>query len=68
MAFNTGHYLGAPRTHIILNTDEREAIWFSAAGTQLVRLEADLTRPISNLQALPDWITAGNPSAAPNQA
>ena len=44
--FNTGHYLGAPPAHIIMDTDEKEAVWFSAAGTQYVHLEDGPTRPM----------------------
>jgi Icc-related predicted phosphoesterase len=59
--FNTGHYLGvAPPAHVIIDTDAGEAVWFSAAGNQFVRLEEDLTRPPAKLQALPDWLTAGD--------
>jgi len=65
--FNTGHYLGAPPAHIIMDTDKQEAIWFSAAGTQYVRLKEDLVRPVPNLSALPDWLKDGNLSPAPDQ-
>lgn len=65
--FNTGHYLGSPPAHIIMDTDEQEAVWFSAAGTQHVSLKEELTRPIPNLQALPDWLKDGDPSPVPHQ-
>jgi Icc-related predicted phosphoesterase len=62
--FNTGHYLGAPPAHIILDTDAGEALWFSAAGNQYVRLGDKLERPVPTLHALPGWLTDGGPSPA----
>lgn len=63
--FNTGHYLGAPPAHIIVDTDEGQALWFSAAGNQYVRLEECLQRPVPRLTALPDWLKGGDRSPAP---
>lgn len=65
--FNTGHYLGAPPAHIVMDTEAGEALWFSAAGNQYIRLEEELTRPVPKLTALPDWLTAGDPPPAPSQ-
>ena len=65
--FNTGHYLGAPPAHIVMNTEVGEAVWFSAAGNQHIRLDDELTRPVPKLTALPDWLTAGDPPPAPGQ-
>ena len=58
--FNSGQQFGAPPAHIIIDTDIGEAFWSSAAGIQLVRLDAPLERPIPKLQALPDWLTAAD--------
>jgi Icc-related predicted phosphoesterase len=58
--FNTGHYLGAPPAHIIMDTEAGEALWFSAAGNQYVRFDDPLTRPVPKLAALPDWFTAAD--------
>ena len=58
--FNAGQQFGAPPTHIIIDTDIGEALWSSAAGIQLVRLDAPLERPIPKLQALPDWLKAAD--------
>jgi Icc-related predicted phosphoesterase len=58
--FNTGHYPGAPPAHVIMDTDAGEAVWFSAAGNQYIRFEDELTRPVTKLQSLPDWLKAEN--------
>ena len=51
---------GAPPAHIIIDTDADEALWFSSAGNQVVRLDAPLERPVPKLQALPDWLKAAD--------
>ena len=66
--FNAGQQFGAPPTHIIIDTDEGEALWFSAAGGQFVRLEAPLERPVPQLKTLPDWFTASDRLRLPGQA
>lgn len=67
--FNAGHQYGAPPAHIVVNTDEHEAIWMSAAGVQSVRLDQPLTRPLPRLSALPDWLlTMPDPVAGPTPA
>lgn len=66
--FNTGHYLGSPPAHIIMDTEAGEAVWLSAAGYQRVRFDDGLTRPLSNLKSLPDWLTDGGPSLALGQS
>ena len=58
--FNTGQQFGAPPAHIIIDTDADEALWFSSAGNQFVRLDAPLERPVPKLQALPDWLKAAD--------
>ena len=37
--FNAGQQFGAPPTHIVIDTEEEVAFWFSAAGNQFVRLD-----------------------------
>lgn len=54
--FNAGQQFGAPPTHIIIDTSQGEALWFSAAGNQFVRLDDPLERPVPKLTALPDWL------------
>ena len=54
--FNSGRQIGPTPTHIMINTDAREAIWFSLAGAELVRLDLPLERPLAPLTALPGWL------------
>ena len=52
------------RIPVLLDTDIGEALWFSSAGNQVVRLGDPLERPVQRLQALPDWLTtADRPSS-----
>ena len=61
--FNAGHQYGAPPAHLIVDTEARQALWFSAAGREQVELDRPLTRPVRKLAALPGWLTsAGRPS------
>ena len=64
--FNAGHQFGAPPTHVVVDTDENEAIWISAAGVQSVRLDRPLERPIPPRRSLPSWLTdpVGDPIPA----
>jgi len=66
--FNAGQQFGAPPAHIIIDTDAGEALWFSAAGNQFVRLDEVLTRPVPRLETLPPWLRAGDRSRLPGQA
>jgi len=54
--FNAGQQLGALPTHIIIDTDMGEALWFSGAGNQFVRLDEPLTRPVAALETIPAWL------------
>jgi hypothetical protein len=54
--FNAGQQFRAPPTHIIIDTDAGEALWFSSAGNQLIRLADPLERPVPWLEAIPDWL------------
>ena len=56
--FNAGHQFGAPPAHIVLDTGISEAVWISAMGAQMVRLDAPLQRPIPPALALPEWFRA----------
>jgi Icc-related predicted phosphoesterase len=53
--FNTGHQFGAPPAHIVLETSANEAVWISAMGVQMVRLDEPLRRPIVPAVAMPEW-------------
>ncbi len=61
--FNAGRQYGAPPAYIVLDTSVGEAVWISAMGVQVVRLDAPLQRPIPAAHALPDWVEAGTPPA-----
>ncbi len=58
--FNSGQQFGAPPAHVIIDTDAGEALWFSAAGNQFVRLGQPLERPVPRLEAIPDWAQSMN--------
>jgi len=49
--FNAGRQIGPCPTHVIIDTDERTAKWFSLAGNEIVRLDEPLTRPVQELVA-----------------
>ncbi len=66
--FNAGQQFGAPPTHIIIDTDAGEALWFSSAGNQFIRLGEPLARPVAKLEAIPDWLRAEDPPRLPGQA
>lgn len=63
--FNTGRQYGRPPTHIVLDTAEETALWFSAAGNQYVRMDRPLERPFPTLTELPTWLTGGDRTGAP---
>ncbi len=54
--FNSGRQIGPTPTHIIVDTDAREAAWFSMAGAELVQFDAPLARPFQSLETLPPWL------------
>ena len=66
--FNAGRQFGAPPSHIIVDTDNREAVWISAAGAQSVHLDQPLERPLPRLSALPAWVTATDQAGDPSRA
>jgi len=47
--FNSGRQIGPIPTHVIFDTDERRAMWYSLAGNQVVPLDQPLTRPPAEL-------------------
>jgi Icc-related predicted phosphoesterase len=65
--FNAGQQFGAPPAHIVLDTAANEAVWFSAAGIQGVRLSSTLDRPVPRLESIPDWLRAADPPRVPGQ-
>ena len=66
--FNAGHQFGSPPAHIILDTDAGEALWFSAAGNQFVRLDQPLERPVPKLDVIPEWLKAADRPRVPDPA
>ena len=66
--FNAGQQFGAPPTHIIIDTEVGEALWFSAAGSEFIRLGSPLERPVPRLEALPDWLKDADRTRLPGQA
>jgi Icc-related predicted phosphoesterase len=55
--FNAGRQIGDYPTHVIFDTDERMAVWFSIAGVEAIRLDEPLSRPVPELTELPAWLT-----------
>jgi Icc-related predicted phosphoesterase len=66
--FNAGQQFGAPPAHIIMDTEAGEALWFSSAGNQFIRLGHPLERPVPRLEAIPDWLKAADQPRVPGQA
>ena len=54
--FNCGRQIGPMPTHVIVDTEAREAIWMSLEGAEIVRLDAPLQRPFPQLTAAPAWL------------
>jgi Icc-related predicted phosphoesterase len=47
--FNAGRQIGPSPTHVIFDTAEMTAKWFSLAGNQIVKLDQPLQRPVAEL-------------------
>ena len=58
--FNCGNQIGPTPTHIIIDTDAREAIWISLACGETVSLDLPLQRPLTVLRQLPDWLNVNS--------
>ena len=56
--FNCGQQIGPTPTHIMINTEASEALWFSLAGSQRVPLDRPIERPLAKVTALPAWLKA----------
>lgn len=54
--FNSGRQIGDVPAHIVVDTEAREAAWFSLAGAELVGLDLPLQRPPTSIDALPAWL------------
>ena len=62
--FNSGQQIGPTPAHIMVDTEAREAAWFSLAGAEIVHLDAPLERPVRELLAMPAWM-ASSPGPDP---
>ena len=64
--FNCGHQIGPTPTHIIVDTDARQAIWLSLAGAETVKLDQPLLRPLGRWSGyrIGSWLKAGIPIRA----
>jgi Icc-related predicted phosphoesterase len=56
--FNAGRQIGPSPAHVIFDTQANQALWFSLAGTEGVRLDEPLRRPVPALTELPPWLRA----------
>jgi hypothetical protein len=54
--FNPGRQIGPVPTTIVIDTEAREAAWFSQEGAESIHLDAPLSRPIAPLSAMPEWM------------
>ena len=63
--FNAGHQYGAPPAHLMVDTEARQALWFSAAGNEQVSLDRPLARPVEKLASLPLWLTSADRPPGP---
>ena len=54
--FNSGQQPGPTPTHVIVDTDARQAVWMSMTGMEGVDLDQPLQRPITRLQQVPEWL------------
>jgi hypothetical protein len=45
--FNAGRQMAPCPTHVIIDTTDRTATWWSLAGEETVRLDEPLTRPVA---------------------
>jgi Icc-related predicted phosphoesterase len=63
--FNCGQQIGPTPSHIILDTQAREAAWFSLAGAELTQLDRPLQRPLARLTEPPAWLRFRDPGPNP---
>jgi Icc-related predicted phosphoesterase len=66
--FNCGQQIGPTPTHIIVDTDAREAIWFSLAGAETANLDQPLQRPLVQLTQMPEWLKSRSPDPVQSRA
>lgn len=54
--FNPGRQIGPTPTRIMVDSEERTALWISLAGAEIVNLDGPLCRPVPEATKLPRWI------------
>jgi Icc-related predicted phosphoesterase len=54
--FNSGRQIGPIPTRVVIDTEAREAAWFSLAGAETVQLDRPLNRPLAALTKTPAWL------------
>jgi len=54
--FNSGRQPGPFPAHVVINTAEQMALWFSLAGAETVCLNQPLVRPVAALTEMPAWL------------
>lgn len=63
--FNAGKQIGEIPTHIVVDTDRGEAVWFSLEGAESIRLASPSAADRTMLSEMPDWIPLqGAPSSS----
>jgi Icc-related predicted phosphoesterase len=63
--FNAGKQIGDVPTHIIVDTDRQEAVWFSVeAGAEIISLKAKSGDERMALMEMPNWIPLQDPSSS----
>lgn len=53
--FNAGRQIGPLPTHVVFDTEQQAAFWFSMDRVETVQLDRALARPLPRLNDLPDW-------------
>jgi Icc-related predicted phosphoesterase len=62
--FNSGRQIGPTPAHTVVDTEAREAAWFSLAGAEGAQLDQPLTRPLAALTEAPAWLPVLQPGTA----
>ena len=56
--FNAGRQIGPEPTRVAFHTEAQEALWISLYGSERVKLDAPLRRPLEPLTEAPAWLKA----------
>jgi hypothetical protein len=66
--FNSGQQIGPTPTHVIVDTDARQAVWISLTGMESVDLDQPLVRPVTQLHQVPEWLKSNSRDRDPSPA